>query len=160
MYKLVFPKKDSSVYERYPERNTGVDQILEIKKYAIGEPYDDVSHPIASWGTTYNSRIFIQFDLSDLQELYNSNQLTSAKYFLTLKSSEAESLQTEYTLYAYPLAQTWTNGNGYYNDEPEITNGVSWYYTDSKQIGTTWSTGSGKMECDTISGGGSWNSNY
>ena len=88
MYKLSYPKRDTSVYERYPERNTGVDQILEIKKYAVGEPYDDASDPIAAWGRTYNSRIFIQFDLTDLQLLYDTNTINtaSAKYYLTLFS--------------------------------------------------------------------------
>lgn len=161
MYKILYPRKDSSVYERYPDRNTGIDQILEIKKYAVGEPYDDQSDPIASWGTTYNSRIFIQFDLTDLQTVYdNSNNTGSAKYYLVLNSSEADSLQTEYTLYAYPLAQSWKNGNGYYNDDPEVTNGVSWVYRSGELVGDTWSTGSGTIESVSVSGGGSWNSNY
>lgn len=159
MYKILYPKQDATIYERYPERNTGVDQILEIKKYAIGEPYDDVADPIAAWGRTYNSRILIQFDLSAFQSIYDLEDFnaSSAKYYLTLYSSESEALQTEYTLWAHMLSAPWRNGNGYYNDEPEVTNGVSWYYRDGKQFGNKWHPDYGVMESTTVSGGGTWN---
>ena len=161
MYKLLYPKKDAAIHELHPNRNSGVDQIIDITKFAIGEQYDDIIDPLASWGKTYNSRILIQFDLSDLQNDINAGLIDtgSAKYYLKLYASEATALQTEYTLYAYPLAQSWVNGNGNYNDDPEIQNGVSWAYRLKYNSGS-WDSSSGSMAFTSNSGGGSWNSNY
>lgn len=161
MYKLLYPKKDAAIHELHPERNSGVDQIIDITKFAIGESYDDVIDPLASWGKTYNSRILMQFDLTDLQnEIAQGNIDTgSAKYYLKLYSAEAAALQTEYTLYAYPLAQSWVNGNGNYNDDPEIKNGVCWANRLKYNSGS-WDSASGSVEFSTNSGGGSWNANY
>lgn len=161
MYKILYPKNDSTIYELHPYRNAGIDQILELTKYAIGEQYDDVIDPLASWGETYNSRILIKFDLTDLQNEISAGTIhtASANYYLKLYSTEANSLQTDYTLYAYPLAQPWVNGNGNYNDDQEIQNGVSWYYRNKLGSGT-WDSGSGSMLYMTNSGGGTWNANY
>lgn len=161
MYKLLYPKKDAAIHELHEERNSGVDQIIDITKFAIGEQYDDIIDPLASWGTTYNSRIVMQFDLTDLQKDISNGTIDtgSAKYYLKMYSAEATALQTEYTLYAYPLAQSWVNGNGNYNDEPEIQNGVSWKYRLNNKTGT-WDSGSGSVEYQTIQGGGSWNASY
>jgi hypothetical protein len=161
VYKLIYPKKDATIYELHPNRNSGIDQILDLTKFSIGEQYDDVSDINAAWDKNYNSRILIQFDLTELQaEIAAGNINTgSAKYYLRLYSSDATSLQTEYTLHAYPLSQPWTNGNGNYNDEPEIRNGVSWYYRNGYQV-DTWDSGSGSFQFASVSGGGTWNSNY
>lgn len=161
MYKLVYPKKDVAIYELHPERNSGVDQIIDITKFAIGESHDDVVDPLASWGNTYNSRILMQFDLSDIQNDISTGIIDtgSARYYLKLYAADAAALQTEYTLYAYPLTQPWQNGNGNYNDEPEIQNGVSWKYRLNNKIGT-WDPGSGSVEFQTNQGGGSWTEAY
>jgi len=161
VYKLIYPKKDAAIYELHPERNSGIDQILDLTKFTIGEQYDDVSDINASWDRNYNSRILIQFDLTELQNEISIGNINtgSAKYYLRLYSSDATSLQTEYTLHAYPLSQPWVNGNGNYNDEPEIRNGVSWYYRNGYQLGT-WDSGSGSLQYASVSGGGTWNSNY
>lgn len=161
MYKLLYPRRDASIHELHPYRNSGVDQIIDITKYAIGETYDDVIDPLASWGKNYNSRILLQFDIDDIKADINANIIDSgsAKYYLKLYAAEATALQTEYTLYAYPLAESWVNGNGNYNDEPEIRNGVSWAYRLKYESGS-WSSANGTVEYATNSGGGSWNQNY
>jgi hypothetical protein len=161
VYKLLYPKKDAAIHELHPERNSGVDQIIDITKFAIGEQYDDIIDPLASWGTTYNSRILLQFDLTELQSEISSGLIdsASAQYYLKLYSAESTALETEYTLYAYPLSQPWTNGNGNYNDAPEITNGVSWQWRNKYNSGT-WDASSGSVYFTTNSGGGSWNANY
>ncbi len=67
MYKVLYPKKDATIYEKHPERNSGVDAIIEITKFAPGESYSDVTDEFATWDTTYNSRILMEFDLTDLK---------------------------------------------------------------------------------------------
>ena len=161
MYKLLYPKKDAAIHELHPERNSGVDQIIDLTKFAIGEQYDDIIDPLASWGKTYNSRILIEFDLrgvmSDITNGIIDND--SAKYYLRLYAADATALETEYTLHAYPLSQPWVNGNGNYNDQPEIKNGVCWGNRLKYNVGT-WDASSGSVEFITNSGGGSWNANY
>ena len=36
MYKLYFAERDTTLYERFPKQNTGIDQILELTKVASG----------------------------------------------------------------------------------------------------------------------------
>lgn len=162
MYKILYPKKDTTIYEKHPERNSGIDQIIEITKFAPGENYLDVTDEYAYWDTPYNSRILMEFDLSEIKQKINSGDIDtgSAKYFLTLKASDATSLNNEYTLYAYPLAETWQNGNGNYNDRPEITNGTSWYYKTSKYQNDEWNTASYTHGYATEPGGGTWYPQY
>jgi hypothetical protein len=38
MYKTLYPITDATLYSMYPDKNTGLDQILELGKIAIGEP--------------------------------------------------------------------------------------------------------------------------
>jgi hypothetical protein len=161
VYKLLYPKKDAAIHELHPDRNSGVDQIIDITKFAIGEEYDDVTDPLASWGKTYNSRILIDFDIRSIEtEISNGTiDAESAQYYLRLYAAEASALQTEYTLHAYPIAQSWINGNGNYNDDPEIRNGVCWK-SPINYSSAVWNPTSGSIEFQTNSGGGSWNSNY
>ena len=93
MYKLIYPKKDTTIYEKHPERNSGVDQIIEITKFAPGESYTDVTDQYAAWDTPYNSRILMEFDLTDLKRAITNGDVHtgSAKYYLNLKSHEATS---------------------------------------------------------------------
>lgn len=156
MYKIIYPRKDATIYERYPERNTGIDEILELTKFAVGEPHDDVISPYASWEHNYNSRILMQFDMSDLSGVDTG----SAEYYLAMRATEAQALALEYQLEAFPLAESWINGNGHYNDEPEITNGVSWNYKSGYQINDEWNTGSYSHSYSSVTGGGTWNETY
>ena len=48
MLQIIYPIKDSTIYEQFPAKNTGIDSILEINK-----TIDNIL-PIA----IYNSRIF------------------------------------------------------------------------------------------------------
>jgi len=156
MYKILYPRRDSTIYEKNPNRNTGIDEILELTKFTVGEPYDDVIDENASWDRNFNSRILLDFDVSDLTNIDTS----SAQYYLSMMSTESEALPVEYTMEARPLSENWTNGNGHYNSDPEVRNGVSWHFVDSEQDQTLWDTGSGVVEYASVTGGGSWNSLY
>lgn len=162
MYKILYPKKDTTIYEKHPERNTGIDQIIEITKYAPGESYLDVTDQFAAWDRPFNSRILMEFDLTDLKRDISNGKIDtgSAKFYLNLKACEVNSLNTEYTLYAYPIAEAWVNGNGNYNDFPEITNGASWKYKNSKYQGIEWNSSSYSHDYANEKGGANWYSQY
>lgn len=152
MYKITFPQKDATIYEKYPTLNSGIDQIIELTKFATGEQVDDVVDEYATWQQTFNSRILMQFDVTGL----NSN----AEHYLNLKTTETLSIPTDYTLYAYPLAEPWKNGNGNYHDRPIITNGASWQFRSNYNEQDEWNESSGSMLWASVTGGGSWNSDY
>ena len=154
MYKILYPYKDASIYEKYPDRNAGIDQIIEITKLAAGEEAPDVISELSTWDNTYNSRILMQFDLTGL------NYTSSIAAYLILKATETSALPIEYTLHSKPLSESWINGNGNLNDSPEVTNGVSWEYRTSAFASSSWNPNSGSMVYSMVSGGGNWNNNY
>ena len=56
MYRAYYAKKDTTLYERYPEQNTGIDQILELTKIASGSKLNGVFQ-----NNTYNTRFILDF---------------------------------------------------------------------------------------------------
>lgn len=155
MFRILYPLKDTTIYDRHPERNTGIDQILELTKNTRGAPYQSVYTEEVPWPETYNSRILMKFDLTPFQTIFSENSITSYSTYLSLFTTEARALQNEYTLYAYPIAEEWKNGNGNYNDSPEISNGATWYWKSGESVADTWTPGNG-YEDTYITGGGSW----
>lgn len=164
MYRIFYPERDATIYEKYPSKNTGIDQILELTKIASGSRWNGQIQ-----SNTYNSRILINFgtEITTLRTAVNAgvipplgNTSNSASVYLTLKAAEASDLLLDYTLEAYPISQSWINGNGNYNDIPEIKNGVSWYYRSSEDIADYWDTGSassvGSGSATETNGGGTW----
>lgn len=163
MYKTIYPSKDSTLYSQVKEQNTGLDQIIEISKNTVGAPSVEGDSTVY-YSSTYNSRIFIQFDLTEISSsIVSGNIREDARYYLVLKATEAESVPVNYTLYAYPVSGSWLNGRGFYNNNPVITDGVSWEYHNSKLDGEKWITSSYNANStgsyDTIPGGGNWYTN-
>ena len=137
MYRTIYPEKDSVIYSQFPTKNTSLDQILDLGKSAIGEP-SIIGDETVSYEATYNSRILIQFDLNQL----GSNTGSNPQFFLTLKAADAIALPTSYTVYAFPVSGSWSNGRGYVNSNPISSDGVSWKYRHSKLDGRLWETSS------------------
>lgn len=132
----IFAQRDASLYEIYPTRNTGRDSILELTKIACGSLYEG-----NSYGVNYNSRILIQFNIN---ELTNVGISQNAKYYLNLRCAESSELPYEYTIYTYPVSQSWDVGIGNYNSTPPITEDVSWTYRINKgSTQTAWSASGG-----------------
>lgn len=128
----IFAQRDATLYEIYPTRNTGRDSILELTKIACGSFYEG-----NSFGVNYNSRALIQFNLN---ELTTANVSPNAKYYLNLRAAESMDLPYDYTLYAFPVSQSWGVGNGTYNATPAITTEASW---TNRINNTAWSTPGG-----------------
>lgn len=127
MIYTIYSKFDSTIYEKTESLNTGTDQILEL------------SHTTVGTSSRYNSRVLLKFDVSDIETKVNSGKISSnAKYYLQLRTAEVREIPQEYTIYAYPVSASWTNGTGKYLNTPIITDGVSWKYRFSKLNGTLW----------------------
>lgn len=160
MYKTIYPISDATIYSQFPSKNTGVDQILTISKQTLGSATLENSNDV-TYNSTYNSRILIKFDLTDISSSVASNKINAAtaQYFLTLRSTEAKNLPFAYDLYAYPVSGGWDNGRGFFNNNPEISTGVSWKYRTSKLVGDLWSTSSYNANSTgsfTVGGGSNW----
>ena len=124
----IFANRDATIYERQYTMNTGIDPLLELSHETPG-----------SGSSIYNSRILLKFDVSDIESRVNANKISqNAKYYLALVTADIREIPQEYTVYAYPLSSSWTNGTGKLTNLPYTTDGVSWKYRKSKVTGTEW----------------------
>ena len=127
MIYTIYPQKDATIYEKSESMNTGTDSLLELM------------HESTQVSKSYNSRILMKFDVSDIESRVNAGKISqNAKYYLALKSVDAREIPQEYTIYAYPLSSSWTNGTGKMSHKPVTTDGVSWRYRTSKKVGSEW----------------------
>tara|TARA_R110002012_G_scaffold307886_3_gene513697 strand:+ start:2985 stop:4112 length:1128 start_codon:yes stop_codon:yes gene_type:complete len=146
MHYFTFADKDSTLYEVSSSMNSGLDEILEVRK--------DVSDT----GDSINvSRIVIKFDLTEVSKSIVDGRLGGAipKFFLNLYDAKPTALATSQSLYAYPVSQSWTMGDGRSYDDPIVEEGCSWYYRNGETDGTLWGpTYSGSNTVS--SSGGAW----
>ena len=82
----LYTESDATLYEKYNKRNTGIDQILELKKTYSGSRLDGNYQ-----ANTYNTRILINFNGSQFTEVSNSIVdesigSTDRKFYLNLKN--------------------------------------------------------------------------
>lgn len=168
MYQLFYTERDNTLYERFPEQNAGIDQILELTKIASGS---NLNGEIQA--DTYNTRILLDFgaQVTTLSNLISTgkipplgNSANSASVYLSMQAADATDLKLSYTLEAYPVSESWANGNGNKGDTPQTKVGSSWYNRsgDAKaQTAIGWNTASaasgnsGKGVTE-LTGGGTW----
>jgi len=146
MHYFVFPEIDTTLYQASGSSNAGLDEILEVRK--------DMS---TSGGNIKVSRILIKFDISEISSsIVNGTISTDAKYYLNLYDAGSEELNTSQSLFAYPISQSWVEGQGTFNDEPITTEGASWQYRDGQNQRSYW-LGAGQSSVS--SSGGAWHEN-
>ena len=112
MYYFLTASKDASIYLQQPTQNTGRDEILEVSKTYYGN-LKDVAHSL------------IKFETLNLSTLISSGEVTMSSAELILRECESSEIPLDYTLYAYPVSQSWDMGIGTRFDEIS-TEGVSW----------------------------------
>ena len=141
MHYFTFAEKDTTLYEKSGSLNSGLDEILEVRK--------DIS---PSGDVITVSRIMIKFDLDPISKLKNQNVIKdNAQYFLNLFDARPTALATSQSLYAYPVSQSWTMGDGRSYDDPVTTEGCSWNFRHGETDGKLWS--------EETASGGSWFTN-
>jgi hypothetical protein len=129
MHYFEYATKDTTLYEESQSMNTGLDQILEVRK------------DMNSAGTIINvSRALIKFNLSYISSSVHSGLITNPKYYLNLYDANSEALNTSQSLYAYPVSGSWDMGTGRSYDNPQTADGASWKYRYGDSNGTTWSS--------------------
>ena len=154
MYKHYYAQRDTTLYEFFPTRNTGRDSIIELTKVPSGSTFEGDYYT-----KNYNSRILLQFDLTSISaSVVDGTIPAGSKYYLSLRTATAQSLPYNYTLYAYPVSESWDTGYGTYNADPPVTSDSSWTYrVNQGSIQTAWRTGSYvATTTGSSNGGGTW----
>jgi hypothetical protein len=147
VYKI-FPTKDATIYSLYPDKNTGLDEILES---STNIDLDD---------TPQTSRFLIQFSNNEITDIIN-NKISGSQWQANFRGflASLEGLNLDTTLELYPISGSWNMGTGKYLYNPEYVNGVSWTYR-SYSGNNAWSTGSFSANVtasySTEVGGGTW----
>ena len=112
MYYFVTASKDASIYLQQPTQNTGLDEILEVSKVYYGNLKD-------------TARSLIKFETTPLSSSIASGEVTMSNAELILRECESNEIPNEYSIYAYPISQSWDMGIGTRFDEIS-TDGCSW----------------------------------
>ena len=148
VYKL-FPSQDATIYSRYPDKNTGLNEILSV---SIEDSQDS--------GNTQASRTLIQFSSIEIADVIN-NKVSGSIWSASLRGfiAEANGLNSDTTLEIYAVTGSWNMGTGKYSYSPEYNDGVSWYNRLASGSGTWRTTGfpagvTGSY--GSVSGGGNW----
>tara|TARA_A100001515_G_scaffold71692_2_gene57030 strand:- start:532 stop:1689 length:1158 start_codon:yes stop_codon:yes gene_type:complete len=169
MNRIFYAERDTTLYEKHPEQNTGIDEILELTKTASGSRLNGEIQ-----ANTYNTRFLVDFgtEITTIQnEISNGNipalsneNSTSASVFLNIRATDASDLLQSYTIEAYPISESWDNGRGRFDDLPKDKVGCSWRFRSGDavaQSGVYWNTGSAHSKetsqgTTEIFGGGTW----
>ena len=135
MHYFEFATKDTTLYEESQSLNSGLDEILEVRK-----------DKNADGSVIYVSRALIKFDLTYISQSVVDGLISSPTYYLNLYDANSQALNISQKLYAYPVSQSWDVGSGRQDSNPIIEDGASWRYRDNGTTETQWSsvyTGSG-----------------
>ena len=128
MFRIFYASKDTTLYERYPDYNTGLDEVLEI-----GKRLDNQGE------TLLKSRSLIKFDMTEISASLSkySKTVNDCKFVLNLYTSHAKNLPSDYSVAAKLAGQDWVNGTGYLS--ALTIDGANWSGSAS---GSNWISGS------------------
>jgi len=117
MHYFIFPDLDATLYSASGSKNTGLDQIIEVRK------------DMKTDGTNVKaSRILMKFDLSYISQSIVRGLISNPKYYLNLYDANPTEMGYSQSLWAYPVSQSWIEGEGFDMDIPTTTQGASWDY--------------------------------
>ena len=145
MHYFEYATKDTTLYEQSASMNTGLDEILEIRKDMNAD------------GSVVNvSRALIKFDLTYISKSVASNLITSGsktKFYLNLYDASSRELNITQNLYGYPVSQSWDMGSGRAHSNPIIEDGASWKFKDNNDTATPWYGSYSTLQGNTFASG-------
>ena len=142
MHYFIFPDIDATLYSASGSKNTGLDEIIEVRK------------EMKSDGTNVKvSRILMKFDLSYISSSIVRGLITNPKYYLNLYDANPTDIGYSQSLYAYPVSQSWIEGEGFDSDDPTTTQGASWDYKTGLNEEDFWNPESSSYSTEQ---GGTW----
>ena len=142
MHYFIFPDIDTTLYQASSSKNTGLDEILEVQKN------------MKSDGTNIKvSRILIKFDLSFISQSIVRGQIVNPKFYLNMYDANPTDLSYSQSLWAFPVSQSWIEGEGFDMDNPTTTQGASWAFKTGAEEEDHWNPASSSF---TNEQGGTW----
>lgn len=115
MRTFITSSQDTTIYERYPSTNAGLDEILEIGKLVKSLDGDFMY-------ASSSARILINFDVPS-EHQYPTN----SRYYLNLRIANAKNVKRYQKLEVYPVSRSWIEGSGYfYQDVKNAEDGATW----------------------------------
>ena len=141
---FIFPETDTTIYQATGSSNTGLDEILEVTKTMS-----------TAGGNVKVSRVLIKFDIKEISGSIVDGTITNPKFYLNMYDANSQNLTTSQELYAYPVSQSWVEGQGTFSDSPLTAEGASWKFRDGITNSTPWSGSATEVE-----GGGWYNEVY
>jgi len=130
MVRIFYAESDAALYETTPDNNTGLDEVIDVGKRLS-----------TSGSVLLKSRSVIKFDTSEITTAltkYNKS-LSNCKFILQLFTTDAKNLPAGYTIDANVVGQSWINGTGFENSNPNPKDGVCW---NTPESGSNWISGS------------------
>lgn len=93
---------DTTIYQRYPVNNSGLDEIIEVGKVVKPEDLGIVYSASAA-------RALINFNITD-----SGSYPSTASYYLNLKIANASKLPYSQELIINKISGSWVEGSGYF----------------------------------------------
>jgi hypothetical protein len=131
MRKFIIPSADTTLYQRFPTNNAGLDEILEVGK--VAKPDDlEIAYSASA------ARALLNFTLPA-----SGSTPESASYFLNLKIANAQKLQINQEILVYQVSSSWTEGSGYFVQQSQNAgDGATWRQATSA---VSWSVDGGSI---------------
>jgi len=106
---------DTTLYQRFPTNNAGLDEILEVGKVAAPEDIEIAYSSSAA-------RALLNFNLP------NSASISpTASYYLNLKIANANKLPYSQEIIIQKVSGSWAEGSGYFNQQTvNAGDGATW----------------------------------
>lgn len=135
------------------------DYTGDVYGYANGSQSLYVPYTIYTDVPDY-SRVLIKFDLNSISSSISNGSINNnVKFNLKLKASSVNEIPVNYTVYGYPISQSWNMGTGRYSTKGNLV-GASWNYKNfAGESGSLWYATSSVASQSTssfINGGGTW----
>jgi hypothetical protein len=86
----------------------------------------------------YVNRALVKFNLNAISASVALGDISMPDFVLRMNVAREENLPISYSIYAFPISQSWVMGNGYLSDGGS-TKGTSWNYRDFYS-GSVWKT--------------------
>jgi len=116
--------------------NYGVDGFLSATNFQgvfTGQRTGSISPPKTNYllKNPELSRTLVQFDVTNISASIAKNEISSSniKFTLNLTACGQRNLPLNYTIYGYPISQSWNNGNGRWGSDGTLM-GSSWNFRD------------------------------
>ena len=160
VYRL-YPEADTFITSFRSESNAGIDEIVELASF----PNQTIKGE--------SSRILVKFKSTEVESTLDNIVASSFSASINYTIAEASELPSSLSIYAWPLAESFTKGVGKIEDTPTDRSGVTWKhrnpdranawqlsvlpanstgsYSGSLVGGGVWLTGSNNIDLETTS---------